>query len=94
MAALSILDLRQVIFGTTQQQVEFLQQRGLLTANRDCVSCQTPMALKPRVVLSDGRIFRCGTRKTTKSLKADSFFDKSKLSLQAWLLLLYWWVKE
>ena len=94
MGTLSILDLRQVLFGTTEQQVEFLQQRGLLTANRDCVRCQTPMALKPRTDLSDGRIFRCGTCKTTKSLRAGSFFDKSKLQLQAWLLLLYWWVKE
>ena len=28
------------------------------------------------------------------TLRAGSFFDKSKLQLQAWLLLLYWWVKE
>ena len=32
--------------------------------------------------------------KTTKSLRVGSFFRKSNLTLQKWLVLLYWWVRE
>ena len=29
-----------------------------------------------------------------KTTRAGSFFSKSKLTLQQWLVLLYWWVRE
>ena len=30
----------------------------------------------------------------TKSLRAASFFSKSKLPLQKWLILIYWWIRQ
>ena len=50
------------------------------------------MNLGRKADLSDGHIFRCPSCKTTKSLRNGSFFDKSKLTLQKWMVIIYWWV--
>jgi hypothetical protein len=34
------------------------------------------------------------TCRKTQSLRHGSFFEKSKLSLQKWLVLLHWWIRE
>ena len=34
------------------------------------------------------------TCRKTQSLRHGSFFEKSKLSLQKWLILLHWWIRE
>ena len=44
--------------------------------------------------ISDGLIFHCGTCKTTKLLRAGSFFSKSKITLQKWMVVDYWWVRD
>ena len=62
--------------------------------NMICSRCNTGMTLGQKSDISDGCIFRCAACKTTKSLPAGSFFSKSKLTLQKWLLLLYWWVRQ
>ena len=42
---------------------------------------------------SDGVCWSCSICKTTKSING-SFFSKSKLPLQKWLLALLWWARE
>ena len=44
----------------------------------------------------DNYRWRCPdpTCRKTCSLRAGSFFEKSKLSLQTWLVLLHWWCRE
>ena len=83
-----------LVFGETEELIDFLQQQHLLPSNMVCSSCNTPMTLRQKSDISDGCIFRCGSCKTTKSLRTGSFFSKSKLTLQQWLVLLYWWVRE
>ena len=82
---LSILDVAHFLFGSVDQQITFLQQKGLLATNKTCGTCMT---------LGSKRIFRCRNCKTTKSLRVGSFFSKSKLPLQKWLVLLYWWIRQ
>ena len=94
MATLSILEIGPVIFGKKENLIVFLQQKHLLADSQTCVNCSTPMDLRKKADISDGCIFRCRSCKTTKSLRAGSFFSKSKLTLQWWLVLLYWWVRE
>ena len=91
---ISILDVGPVIFGNSEELIDFPQQKHLLASNMVCSNCGTAMGLRQKSDISDGCIFRCGSCKTTKSLRAGSFFRKSKLSLQQWLELLYWWVCE
>lgn len=94
MATLSILDIGPVIFGTTDNLVNYLQHRQLLADSLTCGNCTIPMNIGKKADISDGLIFRCGTCKTTKSLRVGSFFSKSKLTLQKWMVLIYWWVRD
>ena len=91
---ISTLDIGPVIFGDTEELIDFLQQKHLLASIMVCSNCGTAMTLRQKSDISDGCIFRCASCKTTKSLRAGSFFSKSKLTLQQWLVLLYWWVRE
>ena len=93
-ATLSLLDISQFVFGSVDQQVSFLQQKGLLASSQTCSACSTSMTLRPKRDISDGYIFRCSSCKTTKSLRAASFFSKSKLPLQKWLILIYCWIRQ
>ena len=72
MATLSILDVGSVIFGSTDNLVSYLQHRQLLADSLMCGSCAIPLNLGKKTDISDGLIFRCGTCKTTKSLRAGS----------------------
>ena len=91
---LSILDVAHFLFGSVDQQITFLQQKGLLATNKTCGTCHASMTLGSKRDISDGSIFRCRNCKTTKSLRVGSFFSKSKLPLQKWLVLLYWWIRQ
>ena len=42
----------------------------------------------------DGVCWYCRDCKTTKSFRVNSFFCKSKLSLQKWMIVMVWWAKE
>ena len=70
------------------------QQKGLLASNQTCSGCHVSIALGHKRDISDAYIFRCSCCKTTKSLRAGSFFSKSKLPLQKWLVPLYWWIRQ
>ena len=91
--SLSILDVGPIIFGDPSGIVTYLQGKQLLAANKTC-ACGTAMNLGKKSDISDGLIFRCPSCKTTKSLRDSSFFSKSKLTLQKWLVLIYWWVRQ
>ena len=43
---------------------------------------------------SDGVCWYCPSCKTTKSIRDGSFFSKSKLTLQKWMLAILWWSRE
>ena len=43
---------------------------------------------------SDGFTFRCPDCKTMKSIRHNSFFTKSRLTLQKWLLMMQMWSRE
>ena len=52
------------------------------------------MVERPRRDVSDGSSWWCRQCKTRKSIRAGSFFSKSKLTLQKWLLLIQLWAWE
>ena len=43
---------------------------------------------------SDGICWYCPSCKTTKSIRTASFFSKSKLTLQKWMIAMLWWSRE
>ena len=49
---------------------------------------------RPRSDVSDKYSWQCSNCKCRLSIRNKSFFSKSKLPLQKWLLLLYLWARE
>ena len=52
------------------------------------------MEEKSRRDVSDGIRWWCPRCKTTKSIRDGSFFAKSRMTLQEWLMLLFFWVDD
>ena len=52
------------------------------------------MEERPRRDVSDGYSWWCRNCKTCKSIREGSFFSKSKINLQKWLLIIYMWARE
>ena len=91
-ATMSILQLGPVIFGPTSDLVDYFQQKGLLAAQKQC-GCGAAMCISPRSDVSDGCRFRCPDCHKCISIRDESFFSKSRITLQKWLVLMYWWAK-
>lgn len=43
---------------------------------------------------SDGKCWYCTICKTTKSIRHGSFFSKSKLTPQKWMIMIMWWSRK
>ena len=52
------------------------------------------MQERPRQDVSDGVSWWCSTCKGRKTIRDGSFFAKSRLTLQKWLLIIYMWVRQ
>ncbi len=56
--------------------------------------CNIPMDERPRRDISDGYRWWCRQCETWKSIREGSFFSRSKLTLQKWLLMMHFWARE
>ena len=72
-------------------QIYYYEYANYWVDNRDG---GTPMRERPQRDVSDGCSWWCSTCKTRKSVREGSFFAKSRISLQKWLLLMYLWARE
>jgi len=79
----------------------YLVDRKLLPDGCNCIHCNQPMQLRTRPTkdTSDGFGFRCingncSKRLTTRSIRAGSFFEKSRVPLAKWLYFLYLWCQD
>ena len=90
---MSILQLGPVIFGKTDQLITFLQSKNLLATNKTC-PCGSAMQLSSRSDVSDGVHFRCPVCRKCATIRDGSFFSKSRLPLQKWAILMYWWARN
>ena len=90
---MSILQLGPVIFGETDQLITYLQGKNLLASNKTC-PCGSAMQLSSRSDVSDGVRFRCPDCHKCTTIRDGSFFSKSRLPLQKWVILMYWWARN
>ena len=90
---MSLLDIGPVIFGRTEDLIAWLRSKRLLARTQHCSSCNATMRNGQRSDVSDGVVWRCPLCKS-KSIRAGSFFDKSRLPLKKWLLLFHYWSKQ
>ena len=91
---MSLLDLGPIAFGPTDDLIAWFRAKRLLARSQDCSTCNVPMRQGTRKDVTDGLVWRCPQCKTTKSIREGSFFTKSRLTLQKWLLLIHFWVKQ
>ena len=85
---MSILQLGPGIFGETDQLITYLQGKNLLASNKTC-PCGFAMQLSSRSDVSDGVRFRCPDCHKCTTTRDGSFFSKSRLPLQKWVILMY-----
>lgn len=92
---MSLLQLGPVLFGGTPGIIAYLQAKNVLSSSKQC-SCGTAMQLQDRNDISDGCRWRCPDPQCRNSLsiRDGSFFSQSRLPLQKWLLLMYWWGRQ
>lgn len=75
--------------------LKWLAKRRLIHNHVNCRKCGQPCTLVRRQSNKDGHIWQCrpcGNRQI--SVRADSFFSRSHLSLQQLLLLIYCWADD
>jgi hypothetical protein len=94
---MSLMELGPVMFGGTDGIIQFFRRKGLLSQTKNCTGCAAtpiPMNEIPRTDLSDGVGWRCPNCRSRKSIRDGSFFSKSHLTLQQWLMLIFFWVDD
>ena len=93
-AKMSLLDIGPVIFGTTDGLIDYLRQHHLLAGSSTCSRCAVPMTQRPRNDVSDKFSWWCPQCKTRKTIRDGSFFSKSRMSLQKWMILMHCWARN
>ena len=91
---MSFLSIGPIIFGSTGDLVDYLRGKHLLAAAATCSKCSIPMEERDRMDVSDKITWRCQQCKTMKTIREGSFFSKSRITLQKWLLLIFFWSRE
>ena len=66
----------------------------MLAAQQNCSRCGLAMREQPRPDVSDGVSWWCLGCKTRKNIRHGSFFTKSHITQQNWLLLLHFWARD
>ena len=56
--------------------------------------CSAAMEERERSDVSDGVSWYCPQCYTRKTIREGSFFSKSRLTLQKWLLMMYLWARQ
>jgi hypothetical protein len=90
---MSLLELGPIAFGGTPAIIAFLQRKNVLASQQQS-GCGTMMRLQERSDISDSCRWRCPDCKKAVSIRNWSFFSKSKITLQKWLLLMHWWSRQ
>ena len=94
--------LAPVIFSTDPAAVpDYFVQHKLLADSCECIHCNKPMVLhiRPTKDTSDAYSWQCinghcTKRLTTRTMRAGSFFEKSRVHLSKWLYILYLWSQD
>ena len=94
--------LAPIIFSEDNTAVpDFFITNKLLADSCECIHCNKPMVLRSRPTkdTSDGYGWQCiyghcPKRLTTRTIRAGSFFEKSRVPLSKWLYILYLWSQD
>ena len=82
------------VLSSVATTVNFLREYRLLASNRSCTKCGTQMNEMNEFKQPEGKIWRCPDTdcRAKLSIRNNSFFSDSKLSLKNILILVWCWV--
>ena len=84
-----IFELAEIII-SRERIISFLSERGLIKNTILCSQCPTrTMAMQNSSREKNGKIFRCSNCKSTKSIRTNTIFKKSKLDLKIIVSIIY-----
>lgn len=89
-----ILTFRSMSFRSNLECIQWLVKRRLLHNSYMCIGCSIPMSFLQRSQSSDGYRWKCKKCDTAASLRIDSFFARSHLSLEQILAIMYGWSRD
>lgn len=76
---------------TKESCIEFLKTNGILSESFICNFCNEEMKIYQNKNRVDQYIFKCKRCNKAKSIRNGSFLEKSKLSLETFVFLIYFW---
>lgn len=83
--------LLQIIDNDSKKSINWARQNGLLA--KKCICCEIEMKEKTTNDNIEKLRWKCSKCKKTKTIKFNSIFEKSKLSINLLIKLIYWWSK-
>ena len=93
-------ELGPIVYGEEYFDViQYCQRKSILKSQQTCSVCGSRMSLQTRTKQNgsqDGYTWRCTktTCRTMKSIRSGSFFEKSKIPLEKWLLSIHHWASN
>ena len=85
---------RELVVQTQENIIEWLARHGLLHNQYMCPNCNVFCRLGARNDRIDSKRWICRSCNFTKSIRADSFFEDSKLTLNQIIDFIYFWSKK
>jgi hypothetical protein len=91
---MNLQHLSEKVFCSHDATITFLKENGLIKSQFICESCQRHCAWTSFSSKADGYIWRCNSCRKSYSIRKQSWFGGSKLTLKAMLLILYYWTQD
>jgi hypothetical protein len=86
--------LERDVLSSMESTIHFLQSKNVINPSWNCSRCDRQGSLIKDRTCTDGCIWRCPKCMHKRSLRHESWFAKSNLSLVAITRLVYYWVQE
>ena len=79
-----------------EKAISFAKTRGLIKTQKRCMSCKSRMEIQNDALTIDGCRWRCKNSRCrkTKSIRDNSFFSRSNLSMEKIIQIILFWSKE
>ena len=93
-------EIGPLVYGNNYEAViQYMQRKNLLSRQMTCSRCGSTMTFQKRTKRNgslDGYTWRCRDSqcRTMKTVRSGSFFEKSKILLDKWLLLIHHWTTD
>ena len=93
-------ELGPIVYGEDYFDViQYCQRKSILKSQQTCSVCGSRMSLQTQTKQNgsqDGYTWRCTktTCRTKKRIRSGSFFEKSKIPLEKWLLSIHHWASN